>query len=635
MLWTVAVFWVKLVVAADGNRLAYLDEFCDPYYVGLTTAKLVTPQWIGREGVSAAVILAIDDMGDPPHYERYLRPILTRLAQIDGRSPVSIMTKHVDPSEPLLKRWSKEGVSLESHTYDHPCPCLDKSDFEKAKGTYDRSVEAVNAATGGRTVAFRMPCCDSMNSASPRFYAEIFNRTTPAGKFLMMDSSVFLLFTASDRLLPRDLVTEQDGRPRFAKYIPADRKFVNFIQDYPYPYVIARLCWEMPTAIPDDWQGIHLQRPYNPITVRDMKAAIDAAAIKQGIYVLTFHPGAWIRAEQVIELIDHATKQHGRRIMFLNFREAYERLTENMLGGQPLRAANGQDNGVRVLDVNNDGYMDVVIGNEHVRQTRIWSPETNRWVVTGFPVEIVSPDAQGNRQDMGVRFGVLQKRGYASFLVANEKVAGLWHFDGRQWQADPAGLNIQSPGAQGTERIGSGAGALLTSHAGRDRGARLLDLDCDGICELLVSNHLQQAAFQWLPAGGWKKLPFTLPPGTAIVDAQGRDAGCRLVDIDEDGRRDVIFSNAERYSLHLFVSLAQGWSRKIMASARVQGNAIPMIVRADGTNNGAWFKYGHMWVQNEDTGEDVVFGAHKLRIPIDSRPYAALLQGVAAGKPKQ
>ena len=53
-------------------------------------------------------------------------------------------------------------------------------------------------------------------------------------------------------------------------------------------------------------------------------------------------------------------------------------LEKNLLGGHPLRAADGQDNGVRVLDLNNDGYMDVVIGNENVRQTRLWSPDTPR-----------------------------------------------------------------------------------------------------------------------------------------------------------------------------------------------------------------------------------------------------------------
>ena len=60
-------------------------------------------------------------------------------------------------------------------------------------------------------VAFRMPCCDSLNTLSPRFFSEIFNKTTPRGNFLSVDSSVFMLFTANDPELPRELVLESDG----------------------------------------------------------------------------------------------------------------------------------------------------------------------------------------------------------------------------------------------------------------------------------------------------------------------------------------------------------------------------------------------------------------------------------------
>jgi hypothetical protein len=68
----------------------------------------------------------------------------------------------------------------------------------------------------------------------------------------------------------------------------------------------------------------------------------------------------------------------------------------------------------------------------------------------------------------------------------------------------------------------------------------------------------------------------------------------------------------------LFTSIADGWSRKIHDAQRQQGNAIPMIVREDGTNNGAWFNYHHMYVQNEDTGK-------KLPNHIDTRSYTQLL----------
>lgn len=611
--WVFVLFSAGVVSAADGNRLAYLNDFCDPYYVGVETARFVTPQWIGEEGVDTAFILSTDDLRDSARHEAYLRPILERLKKIDGRGPISLMANRVEPGDPRLARWYEEGANMETHTYDHPCPCLGKNDFEKAKGTYDRCVDMMVEFSGGRAKAFRMPCCDSMNTASPRFFHEIFNKTTPKGNFQVIDSSVFQVPTAADPALPRDLIAQQD---RFSKYMPPDRKFVNYVQDYPYPYVIDRLCWEMPASTPDDWQGFNLQGAFSEATVGDMKASIDAAVLKQGIYVLVFHAGGWIRNHQVVQLVDHAVEKHGKKVKFLNFLEAYERLTRNALGGNPLRTAAGQDNGVRVLDLNNDGFMDVVIGNEKVRQTRIWSPKRQQWITTDFPVEIVSVDGQGNRRESGVRFGVLQANGYASLLVGNEKTAGVWHFDGQRWQADPRGL------------AGLELGGPATSRNGRDQGVRLRDLDRDGICELIVGNPQQQGVYQWLgEQHGWKKLPFTLPAGAVIVDAQGRDAGCRLVDINEDGHPDVVFSNPERCSLDLFVSMAEGWSRKVLAARRGEGGDLPMIVRADGSNNGVWFKYRRLWVHNEDVGEMVKIDGKPILIPVDSRLYATLLEG--------
>src|SRR5262249_26904641 len=116
--------------AADGNRLTYLDE-SDPYYVSRSFPRLVTPQWVGEDGVEAVIILAIDDMRDPDKYEKFLRPILQRLKRIDGRAPVSIMTNQVDPRDDRLQGWLKEGLSLETHTLDHPCPFFKGGDFAK------------------------------------------------------------------------------------------------------------------------------------------------------------------------------------------------------------------------------------------------------------------------------------------------------------------------------------------------------------------------------------------------------------------------------------------------------------------------------------------------------------------------
>jgi putative membrane-bound dehydrogenase-like protein len=596
--------------AADANRLTYLDAN-DPYYVSRAFPKLVTPQWVGEPGVEAVVILSIDDMRGHQRWEAYLRPILQRLKRIDGRAPVSIMTCQIDPKEPHLQRWLKEGLSLETHTVDHPCPLLKDGDFARARSTYERCVDLLASVPGSRPVAFRMPCCDSLNTLSPRFHAEVFNRTTAKGHFLTVDSSVFNLFTPDDPDLPREVVLEPDGRDRFAKYLPRDRSFATYVKDYPYPYVVGRLGWQFPCVTPSDWQAQHLHGPNNPATVRDWKLALDATVRKQGVFTLVFHPHGWIRSEQVVDLIDHAVARHGKKVKFLTFREAQERLDKNLLAGHPLRAPDGGDNGVRLLDVDHDGFLDVVIGNDKARQTRRWLPKTNTWAVTDFPTRLVVPGKAG--RDAGARFGVVRPDGKASLLLRNDTAAGGYHFDGARWVEDKALL-------AGLELDGR---PVQTARAGADRGVRLRDLDGDGACELVVGNDREQGVFAW-SAGKkrWAKLPFTLPAGTAIVDAKGRDRGLRFVDVDEDGRADVLFSNEERYSLHLFESMSKGWSRRVLAGKAGGRGALPMIARG-GADNGAWFHSRHLWVQNEHTSG--------LRDLVDRRSFNDLLAEVDLG----
>src|SRR5947209_2739881 len=164
---TVLLAAATTALAADGNRLAYLDE-CDPYYVSRRSPKLVTPQWVGEPGVEAVVILAIDDMRGHEKWEAFLRPILNRLKRIDGRAPVSIMTCQIDPKDPHLQTWLKEGLSLETHTIDHPCPFFKDGDLAKAKSTYDRCVDLLGEVPGNRPAALLMPCCDSVSRPSAR-----------------------------------------------------------------------------------------------------------------------------------------------------------------------------------------------------------------------------------------------------------------------------------------------------------------------------------------------------------------------------------------------------------------------------------------------------------------------------------
>ena len=252
------------------------------------------------------------------------------------------MTNQVDPKDPRLQGWLKEGLSLEVHTLTHPCPCLQKGDFAEAARTYHGCVNLMNQIPGNKPVAFRMPCCDSINTVSPRFFAEIFNKSSPGGQYLSIDSSVFTVLTPDDPdAAARPGVRRATARSDFRKYIPFP-SFVNTIENYPYPYVIGRMCWEFPCIVPSDWEGQNLHKPNSPRTLEDLKAALDGVVLKKGVFNFVFHPHGWIRSEQVVELVDYAVKKHGRKVKFLTFKEALDRLNKNLLKGKSLRRADGK-----------------------------------------------------------------------------------------------------------------------------------------------------------------------------------------------------------------------------------------------------------------------------------------------------
>ena len=97
--------------AGDGNRLTYLDEL-NPYYPNRTFPKLITPQWVGEDGVDAVVILAIDDMRGHEKWEQFLRPILNRLKDRRSR-PRQHHDLSIDP-RPTPANLAEGGVSLRS-----------------------------------------------------------------------------------------------------------------------------------------------------------------------------------------------------------------------------------------------------------------------------------------------------------------------------------------------------------------------------------------------------------------------------------------------------------------------------------------------------------------------------------------
>jgi hypothetical protein len=628
LLFGIAAFsgFVQAGAGGGGNRLAYLDSPCDPVYPSWEFARLETPQWIGQPGVEAAIVLSIDDLREPEKHEKFLRPVLDRLKALTGRAPVSIMTNVLRAPHPLVGQWLQEGLSIEVHTVTHFCPLLQREDFAAGKKSYEDCIDQLAEMTGVVPTAVRVPCCDSMSSPSPRFFAEIFNSTTPAGRFLKVDSSIMLLFTSADASLPCELVIDEMGRPRFAKYIPEERKLGTVIENYPYPYVIGGLCWEIPAVLPSDWSAQRLNGKASPESVRDWKKAIDAVVVKRGVWALCFHPYDWMTSQQLIELIEYAYQTYPGRVSFLTFPELLQRLEENLLGGQSLRNSQGGDNGVRLLDVNGDGWMDVIVANAAVQKTRVWQPESRSWQETDFPVRLVDYSPAGEIAPQ-VHFGILAGCKGAVMLVRRGPELRFWHWSGAGWVE-------LAEASQGLEDLL----AILPGLPQQDVGIRLRDLDGDGSCELLVAGVATSRVYRWearqlsesppgstteqLVRGSWVRLDYALP--VPVVDEKGRDAGLRLVDLDGDSDLDVVASGPERWLIGRFDSLDKGWT-VLRAGGAEDPQRLPPFVNADGTNNGVWFQGGRLWIQNEFTPYWIEWEGQRIPIAAQAIEFAQLL----------
>lgn len=393
-------------------------EGSDPFWPSLESPKLLTPQWIGEQGVDAAVILAIDDMRTESlaKYEAFLRPIIGRLKKSRGRAPISIMTNTVKPADPQLQVWLKEGLNFDVHTLRHPCPLLGGlpkpgepqvasiNPFDAAKATVLDCLDLLAQVPGNRPVAFRMPCCDSMSSPSPRFFAEIFPRASAKGNRMVIDSSVMNLITPADTSLPKEIVRDREGRDRFAKYFPGSkttgpwkqkslRNFGTYIENHPYPYGINKVCWEFPCVVPSDWEAFNVLDKASPQMLEDWKAALDAIVLKQGVFTMIFHPHGWSTPEQLVAFIDYAEAKYGRRVKFLNFAEAAERIARidmapyskppTRLPDAPLPELAKQA-GARLVDLNADGYDDIVVSNAREYGVFLFNPVEKKNVQWDF-----------------------------------------------------------------------------------------------------------------------------------------------------------------------------------------------------------------------------------------------------------
>lgn len=304
--------------------------------------------------------------------------------------------------------------------------------------------------------------------------------------------------------------------------------------------------------------------------------------------------------------------------------------------------ASSADYGVRIVDVNNDGLADILQGRQSTGEEKVWLNNGTAWVLSNWVLPVYIVDA--NSKDTGVRFADVNNDGLTDILVAKAGTSQVYLNNGTGWVnasttwTIPIDFVNSTGGDQGVQLAdldGDGRVDLLRATQGlpnvvalnngtgwvnqsgtwmipvsflalKDTGARLVDINGDGLPDILLANSSNHNV--WLNNGtGWTPSAAWTIPGD-FTNAGYPDTGVRFVDIDGDGLVDLVdnIANASTSTNNTWVNNGTGWvlnntwqipeplvwnatnvGRRL---ADVNGDGAADIIVSDNNNQYVWIK---------------------------------------------
>lgn len=198
--------------------------------------------------------------------------------------------------------------------------------------------------------------------------------------------------------------------------------------------------------------------------------------------------------------------------------------------------ASGKDLGVRLVDLNGDGWMDILKATTTERTVFLnngtRTPDAVWWNVTAFwaPPSDAAFVNEVTPEDKGVRIADVNNDGYPDLLKGEDVTIRTWLNRGNgSWLQDPS-WDIP-------------VGAAFINGTVEEQGVRIADANGDRLPDLVqgFSGSLQT----WLNTGnrtGWQfSATWALPTSSiAFVDAAGKNKGVRIVDVNGDEMPDIV-----------------------------------------------------------------------------------------------
>ena len=180
-----------------------------------------------------------------------------------------------------------------------------------------------------------------------------------------------------------------------------------------------------------------------------------------------------------------------------------------------------QNTGVQLVDVNSDGKTDIVRASDVVQKTWVQNSntftETTSWVVPPSGVFVTSSTGE----DLGVRFADINADGNIDLLKAKDSTIKPWFNNGKDWQLQASVWNVPT-------------GAIFLS-SGKDKGVAIIDVNGDGLQDLLQSDAVTRKAFV-NTGNGWVEDSAWAVPSNIVLS----DFSSSIADINGDGHPDII-----------------------------------------------------------------------------------------------